>query len=416
MKIYFNITVFLSIIFAQFSTNNLNGFGNDMDITSTCSESMGGMWMNNSNENGWDPLRASSIHKTDLTMIAISSSVQGIESNAYNVNNHYLNYVNFSLPIGKSMGIGIGLSPYTRANYTFQEEPYMISGTEFSLPLLSRSSHVIEGGISKLSLAISKGITLKNSHISMGFKWNILFGNQNMKTETTLEEISYDQVGNMISTLIEDSDCEYNHNCSIQYNHFKAYLYEIDSKITIKRNSFSFLISLMDNFEVDRYEANQFFSYSNNYLLNKIQLDQFGIGYMYNKNDDFGIAVEGHFKNSIDYPEEIMLFNSSYPSKISFHNGIYKKFKNSKSGSWNSINLSAGYSYKIIKFTNQDLNDISFSVGTGISFNEWKNNIDISLTIGSSKNIIETINRDDYYKLNITIFSGDKWFAKRRRK
>ena len=67
MKIYyFNIIIFFSIVLGQFSTNNLNGFGHHTYITSTSSESMGGMWMNNSNVNNWDPLLASSIYKTDL--------------------------------------------------------------------------------------------------------------------------------------------------------------------------------------------------------------------------------------------------------------------------------------------------------------------------------------------------------------
>ena len=70
--------------------------------------------------------------------------------------------------------------------------------------------------------------------------------------------------------------------------------------------------------------------------------------------------------------------------------------------------------FRDIKFNEKYLNDISFSLGTGISFNKWKNNIDISLTIGSRESIIETIDREKYYKLNIAILSGDKWFEKRR--
>ena len=75
-----------------------------------------------------------------------------------------------------------------------------------------------------------------------------------------------------------------------------------------------------------------------------------------------------------------------------------------------------GYNYKVIKFINQDLRDISCSVGVGISFNEFKNNIDMSFTIGLSENVVETIEYDNYYKLNLSIFSGDEWFKQRRRK
>ena len=33
----------------------------------------------------------------------------------------------------------------------------------------------------------------------------------------------------------------------------------------------------------------------------------------------------------------------------------------------------------------------------------------------SSENIVETIDRENYYKLNVAISSGDRWFEKRRR-
>ena len=407
MKIQnFIIILFLSVIFPQFSTNAINGFGENDYITVPSSESMGGMWMYNNKINAWNPLLASSLHNTNLTMLAVSSSFQGMESSNYNVNNYLINFVNFSFPINKTTAFAIGLSPYTRTGYSFVEQQYIISGVEYSSPLASRSSHDIQGGISKLSLALSKGLFDKK--LSIGIKWNVLFGNQKINSIDSLKELSYDQDGNESFRFIE----KLHHD---EENNFKAYLYSLDSKIKFKKSSFSFLVSFIDNFEITRNEMSSIFSNSKEYLFNEIQLDQFALGYMYNLNDNFGIAVEGHYKNSIDYPNEIMLFRTSYPSKISMHNGFYKSIGNSKADSWNSINLSAGYSYKIIKFDNQDLNDISFSLGTGISFNDWKNHIDISITVGLTESIVETIDRENYYKLNVAISSGDKWFEKRRR-
>ena len=116
------------------------------------------------------------------------------------------------------------------------------------------------------------------------------------------------------------------------------------------------------------------------------------------------------------HPESIMILDNLSPSEISFHNGIYKIIDNVKVDSWNSINLSSGYSYKIIKFNERDLDDISFSIGLGFLFNKRHNNIELAFTVGSRESIIETINRESYYKVNIGILSGDKWFVKRREK
>ena len=68
----------------------------------------------------------------------------------------------------------------------------------------------------------------------------------------------------------------------------------------------------MDNFKIDRVEAPMNYLINKNYLFDKIQLDQLAIGYMYSQNNNFGIAVEGHFKNQLKYPESIMISLDAY--------------------------------------------------------------------------------------------------------
>ena len=171
----------------------------------------------------------------------------------------------------------------------------------------------------------------------------------------------------------------------------------------------------LDDFTIDQHEIIQGFSNDNNYAFNHISLDELAIGYKYKINNNFGVAFESHFKEKIKYPEGLMILNEPPPSYKSIHNGIYKIFNNPKIDSWNTINLSSGYSYKSILFEESTIKDISFSLGLGILFNNQKNNIDFSFTIGSRGSIIETIDKENYYKLNIAIISGDKWFRKRRR-
>ena len=402
----------LSIVLSQFSANAFNGFGDNNRIISPSSESMGGMWLYNSDANGWDPLRASSLHQTDLTMIAVSSSFGGISTNVYSINDHYINMINFSFPFFKTNGFGVGISPYTRTEYSIEDDGYrMINGTLHSTPLASKNTYNVSGGISKLSLSFSK--VFLNKSISLGIRWNILFGNQKFTTITSLAELSYDQNEDKIFNVTEILQ-------NYEYSHFNASSYEIDSRINInKNNSVAFLGSFINRFDINQYQAmgtqQLGFSIDRNYLFNKIQLDELAFGYMYNINNNSGIACEGHFKNKLNYPESLMILDNSTPEKLSIHNGVYKIFTNSKSDSWNAINLAAGYSYKLVKFNKKNVGDISISLGTGILFNNSKNNINIALTIGVRESIIETIRIENYYKLNIAILSGDKWFEKRRR-
>ena len=99
------------------------------------------------------------------------------------------------------MAFGVGLSPYTKTGYSFTEQQYVISGVEYSSPLASRTSHDIYGGISQLSLALSKG--LLGDRLSIGMKWNILFGNQEINSVDTLKQLFYDQDGNESFGLVE---------------------------------------------------------------------------------------------------------------------------------------------------------------------------------------------------------------------
>ena len=409
MRIYLYSILLLSILSGQFGSNFTNGFGSNNRIILPFSESMGGMWMYNSNTDNWDPLLASSLYKSNLTAISVSSSFEGIQTDSYEVNEHLINSVNFSFPVGSKTAIAIGLSPYTRTGYFIDEKEYsFIGGTEYSAPLASKSSYNIQGGISEFSIALSRA--LFNEKVDFGFKWNILFGNQELNTTTSLAELSYSHSADNIFTLKEII-------YGYEFSHFNGHLYEIDSKININdNNSFSFLVSLIDDFEVSQNEMSHFFSIDKNYLFDKLQVDEFALGYMYNRNDYFGVAFETHIKNSSNYPDEVMILNSQYPSHMSFHNGLYKIISNSRPESWNTLNLSAGYSYKIIKFNDQDLYDISASLGFGISFNDFKNNVNMSFTLGSRQSIVESIEKENYYKFNIAIISGEKWFEKRRRK
>ena len=79
------IVLLCSVLLGQFSTNVLNGFGNNNHVMTPSSESMGSMWMYNNKTNGWNPLLASSIYKTDFTMIAIVSSFESVSINNYNI-------------------------------------------------------------------------------------------------------------------------------------------------------------------------------------------------------------------------------------------------------------------------------------------------------------------------------------------
>jgi len=406
MKNQFIIALVFSILSGQFSINSLNGFGNSDRVNSPSSESMGGMWIYNSKVNELNPLLSSSLYKTDLTMIAIFSSFENIQSDKINNNSHLLNLVNFSFPINANTAIGFNLSPYTRSGYYLEDSEYsFIPGTEYSAPLASKNSYNIKGGISKLALLVSKSI---NNNVSLGIKWNVLFGNQEINRTSKLAEISYNQNEEKI---YNEKEILYEY----EYNHFNAYSYEIDSRINFNNNSFSFLINFLDNFTIDQHEIIQGFSNDNNYAFNHISLDELAIGYKYKINSNFGVAFESHLKEKIEYPKELMILNEPPPSYKSIHNGVYKIFNNTKADSWNTINLSSGYSYKLILFEESTIKDISFSLGLGVLFNNQKNNIDFSFTIGSRGSIIKTIDKENYYKLNIAIISGDKWFTKRRR-
>ena len=59
-------------------------------------------------------------------MLSVSSSIEGINTNYYEINNNLINSVNFSFPISKTMCFSIGLSPYSRDGYNIEDDDYNI--------------------------------------------------------------------------------------------------------------------------------------------------------------------------------------------------------------------------------------------------------------------------------------------------
>ena len=78
------------------------------------------------------------------------------------------------------------------------------------------------------------------------------------------------------------------------------------------------------------------------------------------------------------------------------------------------INLRLGYYTKTYELFNSNVDDNGITFGFGIEYLNYNNAIDIAFKIGKRNSEYFSVDYERYYKIVLSITSGEKWFEKRR--
>ena len=149
-------------------------------------------------------------------------------------------------------------------------------------------------------------------------------------------------------------------------------------------------------------------------MLNRIN-DLF-FGYQYNL-DDRGIIFELHYKDLFENfslnQQDINILNNKQPKSNSYHLGFYKRYENSRSSFFNSINLRFGGYYKNYSFIDEDGTDMAFTFGLGVTLNDYSHLVDLGIIFGRIST--PSFQEENYLKGSLSISIGEKWFKRSRR-
>jgi len=442
----------LSPLFA--SSLELHGTGERFHGFNAMEIGLGDSYFFSDRKNKFSGTSIASLWRSDLTRLSFSSNFYS-NIDGYNNKDINVSFFSFSFPVSKNKALLIGLAPYTRSNIKLIEESGDIIGQSISdfidSALNSRSEYRFYGGISNLYTAFSSKI---NKNISFGLKLNGLFGNQ-LKTN----KIIISTLSPSFSNLNEQSNFEYidqDSTSQIILNQFSGFSIQCDLNSTLNDHSFGMSFTMMgpitinlkkyyDLYEIsdpyDRYflqdysflqltSGDDLLTYDPDFSDNIkddinfksfpshmfSRINDISFGYQYNLNDR-GIIFELHYEDLFENfslnQQDISILNNKQPKSNSYHLGLYKRYENSRSSFFNSINLRIGAYYRNYNFVENDGTDMALTVGLGVSLNDYSHLVDFGVKFG--RIAAPNFEEQNYVKGSLSINIGEKWFTRSRR-
>ena len=355
-----------------------------------------------------------------------SSSKYTLFSSTFKGITHLLNYENiqnqssnidwlfFIVPINQRYAFGIGLFPYADHNVQFGKTDIMTPDSS-----LSNQKVDFSGGVSSLRFAF--GFPLSSFGLG-GLGFDLLFGSSRVHKSTEINEEIYilDQrklfngiVSQLYFTsnpvLVRSKEITFYFNLGFTIRDFSAELQSYQPFIDINQNGVHD-ISLFDFPGIDNSPDPFQKRYQEFY--NPLELN-FAINIKY--ASEISLIYEGGlWKNNSTISDELFEFGDGLSKKIYFSQGLIKYADKFPKNIIDKFHLRTGYSISQMYFQNNSnkVDKFDFSVGMGLPFGKFGNQIDFAYTF--SKIINRHFINEDVKTIKIGLTIGDIWFVKRR--
>ena len=347
-----------------------------------------------------------------------SSTFRGISRlfNQENIRSQSSNidWLIFIVPIKHKYAFGVGLFPYADQNIQFGKTDLMTPDSSLLTQTVDYS-----GGLSSLRFAF--GFPLSNFGLG-GLGFDLLFGSTRVHkfTEINQETYIHDQrklFNGIISQLfftsnpffIQSREVIFYLNLGFTIRDFSAELQSYQPYIDVNQNGIHD-ISLFDFPGIDNSPAPVVQRFQKFY--NPLELN-FCINVKY--ASDISLVYEaGLWKNNSYISNELFDFNDGLSKKIYLSQGLIKYADEYPQSIINKFHWRAGYLISQMDFQNNSnkVNKFDLSVGLGLPFGKFGNQIDFAYTFSKIKSGILINENIKTVKIGLTI--GDIWFVKRR--
>ena len=412
------IIILINVMFSQTSSMSLYGFGEYIDSYDASSISMGDVKLFNVSEKKIvlsSPSTHTNIDYSNLSMsIAFNRLLLG--DNKLSSNNFH--YFSFVFPFTDKLSLGLGMNPLFRCNAEVKELDYNYIGADQSNvdynndgildPLAYKTDYNINGGISELHASLGSKI---GENIKWGVKFAKLFGTSDRSYFLNMYVPQYNQEGSITNYLFLNSSSEVN-----EYE-YSSYSYKVDirSRLKLFDNSqviaFSFEKANPMKIKVDA-DFNSIENVDELSFISNSGYEKYGFGLKMNIDDEFGFIFETHQFNSFKSPQSVNIFESNNPDIFSLNCGLYKKLSNKKRNY--STNMKIGFYNKLYDIESHEISDMGLTFGIGVEYLNY-NSFDVGVKFGYRESSDLNIQNEEYYKLYLTLNSGEKWFVKNRR-
>lgn len=336
-----------------------------------------------------------------------------------------LEYLAIGFPIGKKMGIGFGILPFSSVGYNFEG----IGETGIASAPNKFGQYEGEGGLNSVFLSLGYQITKK---FSLGATVNYNFGNIKNQNTEFLGELNDE--GQFVRTLNYGTRSKDESKLSgLSYNIGAYYKTTFNDKLSLT-TSLTFSPKSNVNSENTRQLSALNITGTGGEIISSGQVDEvdlgsrrkteltlptkiaFGAG-LGQKNEwfagaEYTLLNNSDFGNSLTTIENV---NYNNGSKLSV-GGFYIPKYNSFTSYWERVTYRAGVRYEDtgIMVQNENINDFGISFGVGLPVGRSLSNINLGFEFGKRGTTNSGLIKENYVNFHLSLSLNDKWFIKRK--
>ncbi len=324
-----------------------------------------------------------------------------------------LDYLSLGFPIGKGVGVGIGLQPYSSVGYNLVANSVNSNGTD----VFNQFSGT--GGLNKVYLSIGYQIT---KNLSIGVTGNYNFGEiENQRTQI-VDGVQFGTLDNRISR-IGGADFNYSLNYSPAISD-KLTLYSL-IRINTQANLSSRNTQQIGSFSVDTgadievIDVNLAAQGLENQGLTIPTTTTLGLGFGENKKWFFG--GEYSFQKLSSFRNDfVVVDNFTYQDASTFAlGGYYIPDYTSFTSFLKRVIYRAGVRMEKTGMivNDQEIDNFGITFGVGLplaSGTSGFSNINLGFEVGKRGTTEASLIEENYFKINVGLSLNDRWFRKRK--
>ncbi len=317
-----------------------------------------------------------------------------------------LDYLAVAFPIGKKLGAGFGLMPYTAVGYKLRTVSD-VDGLDYTRQATG------EGGLNKVFFGAGYRIT---DEITFGAEFQYFFGNVHTRTLATLEGVQYGS-----RETNESSASGFGLNTGLSYSG------KVGSKLTLSAAA-AFSTQNKISFSNERQLAIVQPVNSGFVIINTEDLDvpdsevkmpsriSFGAGIGEAKK--WMVGAEAEFRNSSDMGNRFQdITEARFEKSEKFIVGGYYIPNYASFGKYfNRVTYRGGFRYENtgLVLNEKTVKDVSGTIGFGLPLAGTFSNINIGIEYGKRGTRDAGLVEENYLNFTVGLSFNDRWFVRRK--
>ncbi len=321
-------------------------------------------------------------------------------------------YLAIGIPVGKKLGIGFGLIPYSSLGYKIGKTEYVINSSNDTIRSITSKYDGI-GGINKVFVALAYQIT-KNLNFGADIQYN--FGTietNSLKYQTDIQYGSREKNTSDLRGVNFDFGLAYQTRIGKKNTLFSSFTYSPESKLSLGNSRTVQIVDVSTGSVIPIQTQEIPVEDTTIKIPSKLS---FGLGFGEVKKWMVGGEVT-FINNSVMSNRFNDIAGSSFENSKRYSlGGYFIPNYNSYSSYYKRIVYRGGLRYENtgLVLQNKSINDFAGNIGLGLPLSGIFTNINVGLEIGKRGTKYYNLVEENYVNLSIGLSLSDRWFVKRK--